>query len=182
MAAHTETAGVKSSTRPSSEISSTRGNVPGKVLPIALTGAQQSKCSRHGREQNALGNQLAKNSRCAGAHSRANRKLTPAGGRASQKKIRGIGTRNQQQETDGGEKHQEKRLDIANHIVLHRDEANAGLFVGHRKGSRQVTRHHVHIGLNLRERNARPNPAYRVRVTEMRRSRNDGSFHWPIGT
>ena len=91
----------------------------------------------------------------AGAQRRANGKLARAAHGARQKKIRDVGARNQQQETDGGEKHQQERLDVADDIFLHGNESDAGVLVGDREGGGQIARDHVHVGLGLRQRNAR---------------------------
>ena len=140
---------VKSNTRPSREISSARGNVPGKVLSTALVapkGEQEPERPAQAREQNAFGEKLADDARCAGAQGRANGKLARAAHGARQKKIRDVRARNQQQETDGGEKHQQERLDVADDVFLHGDQSDADVFVGHREGGGQIARDDVHVG------------------------------------
>ncbi len=86
----------------------------------------------------------------AGAQGGANGKLARAAHGARQKKIRDVRARNQQQETDGGEKHQQERLDVADDVFLHGNEADADVLVGHREGGGQIARDDVHVGLGLR--------------------------------
>ena len=149
---------MKSNTRPSREISSARGNAPGKVLSTALvapTGEQEPQRSAQGREQNAFGEKLADDAQVPGAQGCANGKLARAAHRARQKKIRDVRARNQQQEADRGEKHQQERLDVADDVFLHRNERDADVFVGDREGGGKIARDDVHVGFGLRERNAR---------------------------
>ena len=114
--------------------------------------------------RNAFGEKLADDARVAGAQGRANGKLARAAHGARQKKIRDVRARNQQQETDGGEKHQQEWLDVADNILLHGNESDAGILVGHREGGGQIARDHVHVGFGLRQRNARFQAADGVRA------------------
>ena len=66
---------------------------------------------------------------------------------------------NQQQETDGGEQHQQQRFDIADNILLHRHQSDANGFVGIGKGRGQIARDDVHIGFSLLQRYARFQPS-----------------------
>ncbi len=111
--------------------------------------------SAQAREQNAFGEKLADDAQVAGAQGRANGKLARAAHRARQKKIGDVRTRNQQQETDGGQKHQQEWLDVADNILLHGDESDADFLVGDGEGGGQIARDHIHVGFGLRQRNAR---------------------------
>lgn len=70
----------------------------------------------------------------------------------------------QQKEADSGEKHHQEWLDVADEIVPQGNQLDAGLFVSHRKGGRQVARHHIHAGLYLGQRNAGFEPADGMRA------------------
>ena len=167
IAANSESASVKSSTRPSREISSTRGNVPGKVLSAALAPqkANRSPSVPPTPASKTLSVRSWRTTRTWPAPSAArtaNSRERPME-RAS-RRFATFGTGNQQQETDGGEQHQQERLDVADDIFLHGNQRDADVLVGHREGGGQIARDHVHVGLGLRQRNARFQPAERMRA------------------
>ena len=113
-----------------------------------------ARASPQGREQNAFGEKLANDAHVAGAQCCTNGKLARAPHRARQQKIRDVRTCNQQQETNGSEKHKQKRLDIADDIFLHGNEPDAEVLIRYRKSGGEIARDNVHVGLGLRERNA----------------------------
>lgn len=100
----------------------------------------------------------------AGANRNANRKLARAAHGTRQKEVGHIRTRNQQQETDTGEKHYQQWLDVADDILRHGNQSDAGLFIRHRKGDREIVRNDVHVRLRLPQGHARFHPADRART------------------
>ena len=124
---------MKSNTRPSREISSARGKVPGKVLSTALTpreGEQQARAIPPRPASRTLSVRSWRTTRqwpAPSAARTANSRVRPME-RAS-KKIRDVGARNQQQESDRGQQHQQERLDVADDIFLHGNQRDAGVFI-----------------------------------------------------
>ena len=80
----------------------------------------EAECAARERQHDALGEQLADDTRAARAERRADRNLVPADVGAHEQQVGDVGTRNQQDEADGPGQDQERRSDVADDDVLQR--------------------------------------------------------------
>ena len=81
-------------------------------------GQQQTQAAPGAGKYQALGEKLANHSSLARAQRRANCEFASAPGRARQKQISHIHARNQENESHRGQQHQQKRPDVAHHVLF----------------------------------------------------------------
>src|SRR6202040_3400722 len=110
-------------------------------------------------EQDALAHDLPNQPAARCSQRRTNRHFPFAPCGASKKKVGNVAAGNQQHEPDGGEKSDQRRLDVFHNIELHRHDANAQsrFFVNFIFVS-QLLGDSIHFGLRLRHAGAWPEP------------------------
>ncbi len=122
-------------------------------------GQRQAQRASREREQDAFGKQLAEDSSRACAKRSANRELAGAARGARQQKIGDVHAGDQEHESNRGEKHQQNRLDVAEHVLPERNQARADAFVVVGKSRRQVARDFAHVRACLFNADAGLEPA-----------------------
>ncbi len=90
-------------------------------------GEQRSQHAGDAGGQHALGEKLQDDARAGGAERGADGDLFPAGGEASQQKIRHIRAGDQEHATDRGEEREQHRPLLTHQVFMERDHAHARL-------------------------------------------------------
>ena len=107
---------------------------------------------------------MAEQAPLARAQRGANGEFACPAGRAREQQIADIHARDQQHEPDRAQQHPQDRPDITDQSFLERDERRAIASVGLGIGVGESPHHSVQIGLRLRERDARLEPANAVKA------------------
>jgi hypothetical protein len=103
-------------------------------------------------EERALGEDLTDDAPAGGAKGEANAEFLGAGAGAGEQKVRDVDAGDEEDEADGGEKHNEDGLNVTDDCLAERPEAGAEAAVGLWKGGSQMIADVVHVGLGLRQR------------------------------
>src|SRR5690348_16088621 len=125
----------------------------------APTREQQPDRASGEREQNALREELPKNSSAAGAQGSANRKFARPHRGASHHQIGDVHASDQEHETNGRKQHQKKESHLSDHRLLQGPHSRAYPLVDVRIFGRQAFRDSLHIGASLSEGDAWMEPA-----------------------
>ena len=119
---------------------------------------QQTCGTARGREQQALGEELADESSAPGAERRAHRELAMTRRRAREQQIRHVRARDEQHESHRDEQDEQRRPHVAGQLIGQAHDPGAPAGVEGRKHPRQLRVNPRHVLLRLGDRDTRSHP------------------------
>ena len=119
-------------------------------------------------ERHALREHLTEQPGADCPHRGADRQLPLPRRPARQQQVRDVRAGDEQDEPHGAEQQPQRGLRLlAQEVVLQRLDARRPTFVRRRERFRQATRHHFHVGVGLRQRDARLEPPHHEQPVEI---------------
>jgi hypothetical protein len=127
---------------------------------------RKSEDAAEASEEKALREELVDEAAAARSKSRSNGELGGASHASGEQQAGYVGAGKKQQESDGGEKDQEQRLDVADDVLLHGNEADADAIALVDLGILGCERvgHRVHVGLSFSESDAGSEARHNMRA------------------